>query len=550
MTRIFIRNFATKVKIDLNKPVKEKFNLRLCPSVAEEIESDNVKARRHPGVMSIGYVKLPEKLTEAALKILEGYPEKSISADATKICKYLYSRHAPLEKQEYDEKVKDIEDFIKSQETEDPMAQGIDENLQQGLLDKRNFKVKKKMKQEIYNWKSIIYNEYMSATYMVGRLAPDFAALMRIFNEIQKRDKNFTPKTVFDFGSGIGSGMWAVDTTWPNICLEALNVDSSENMNIMADRLLRGGDAEQTPYVRPGGNFFKQFLPSSEMLKYDLVLASRTLFELPDIESRLRTIDILWRKTGGYLVLVEAGTNEGYRLLLEARDYILEMSYKAKEFGGNHPEGHVFAPCPHDYFCPRYLDGSNTPCNFEVSYEPLRLPGLKLKPKMEKFSYVVLKRGVRQYEAAENSTNETWPRVIRETLARKKHVICRTCTKFGKLQEFTCTKKRHGKHLYQVSKNSAWGDLLPVDIPEPEQKSEAEDPNNFDSAPLEIDNNPISALELDIKQNTIIISAANESQDHQMTHTNDLNDISDKGSVEVFIKHDTSSNITIKEDTR
>ncbi|CAL4082861.1 unnamed protein product, partial [Meganyctiphanes norvegica] len=473
-----VQNFATKVKKELGTPVKAKFNIRVCPSVAAKLESGDEKARHHPGKINVGYVKLPEKLTQAAAKVLEGYPEKTISTDATKLSKYVYSRHTPLEQQEHEEKVKDIIDFVISQETLDPMTIGIDDNLKKTLLDRRENKIKTKIKQEIYNWENINYNEYMSAVYMVGRLAPDYAALMRIFKEIQKRDNKFTPQTFFDFGSGVGSGMWMIADIRTLYLRMSCYTDCIGKS--MREKLTQKGKLHILQNGPSGGNFFKQFLPSSEMLKYDIVLSSRTLFELPDMASRLRTIDILWRKTGGYLVLVEAGTNEGYRLLLEARDYILEMSFRAKEHGESHAEGYVFAPCPHDYFCPRYLDGSYTPCNFEVSYEPLKLAGRKVHPKMEKFSYVVLKRGTRQ-----DDTIESWPRVIRKPLHGKGHVICRTCTKFGQLQEFTLTKRRHGKHLYQVSKRTDWGDLLPVEVPKPEPNSTAEQQNHLDTSPLE-----------------------------------------------------------------
>lgn len=257
----------------------------------------------------------------------------------------------------------------------------------------------------------------------------------------------------------------ALDQIWPGICQEVVCVDSSADMNDLADRLLREGDPEKDRTVRPGGTFFKQFLPLSSLLKYDLVLSSRSLFELPNMESRLRTLDVLWRKTSGYLVLVEAGTNAGYRVVQEARDYLLELSRRAEEEGESNPEGYVFAPCPHDKFCPKFFDGTNVPCNFEVSYKPLSLKRDQT-PKQDMFTYLVIKRGRR-----EESTEKHWPRLVEEPMCRKKHVICHTCTAFGTLRELTATKRKHTPECYKLLRLSKWGDLLPVEVPDVQDDS-------------------------------------------------------------------------------
>lgn len=251
-----------------------------------------------------------------------------------------------------------------------------------------------------------------------------------------------------------------MDQVWPKVCREAVCVDKSGDMNDVADKLLRGGDLDNPRIVRPGGTFFKRFLPHSSLLKYDLVISSRSLFELPDMTSRLRTLDVLWHKTSGYLILVEAGTNSGYRVVQEARDYVLELSRRAKEEGESHPEGYVFSPCPHDKLCPKFFDGTNIPCNFSVSYKPLSFEK-DVVPQADRYTYVVIKRGSREESAVKN-----WPRLVENPLIRKKHVICRTCTSSGTLRELTATKKKHSKECYRMLKSSKWGDILPVQLSE------------------------------------------------------------------------------------
>ena len=270
-----------------------------------------------------------------------------------------------------------------------------------------------------------------------------------------------------------------MDELWPRVCKEAVCVDSNSDMNNMADKLLRDGDLDNPRTVREGGTFFKQFLPLSNLLKYDLVICSRSLFELPNIKTRLRTLDVLWRKTSGYLVVVEAGTNAGYRLVQEARDYVLEMSRQAQEEGEANPEGYVFAPCPHDKFCPKFFDGSNAPCNFEVSYNPLSLEN-NHKALKDSYTYVVLKRGKR-----EESTDKHWPRLVGTPMNRKKHVICHLCTPFGTLREVTATKRKHSPECYKLLRLSKWGDLLPVHLPEQLDNTDDSEDNGELSEPEE-----------------------------------------------------------------
>lgn len=243
-------------------------------------------------------------------------------------------------------------------------------------------------------------------------------------------------------------------------------MDSSSDMNNLADTLLRGGDPENPRQVREGGTFFRQFLPMSDALRYNLVLSSRSLFELPDMATRLKVIDVLWRKTSGYLVIVEAGTSAGFKLVQEARDYILSLTDTARK--KETACGHVFSPCPHDKICPRFGYSKLPLCNFSVNYKPLTLTKGQT-PNSDLFSYVVLKRGVRHH-----SDQGEWPRLIQQPLLRSRHIICRTCTSYGSLRELTSTKQRHGTECYSVCKSSDWGDLLPMVLPELTQTPEVD----------------------------------------------------------------------------
>lgn len=75
-------------------------------------------------------------------------------------------------------------------------------------------------------------------------------------------------------------------------------------------------------------------------IKYDIILSAYSLIELPDMKKRLETLLTLWNKCDGYLVLIEEGTNAGFGLLNEARDFLITAAKQSE----NDDSAFVFAP--------------------------------------------------------------------------------------------------------------------------------------------------------------------------------------------------------------
>lgn len=97
--------------------------------------------------------------------------------------------------------------------------------------------------------------------------------------------------------------------------------------------------------------------------------------------------------------------------------------------------------------CPRYLANDGTPCNFLSAYTPLPFGGSTAADiKYELYSYAVIKKksGTAASEQMDDETRE-WPRLVRPTLVRARHSICRMCTNKGKLEEIIFTQSQHGK---------------------------------------------------------------------------------------------------------
>lgn len=119
--------------------------------------------------------------------------------------RHLKHRVPGMENDEIRELTKRIHSEVVSELDEVKISSVEDQNkLDQSIKDKILYRMKKL----VYNWKFMNYNEYNALLYLVGRFAPEYAVLTKIFSEIKNRDEEFKPKSFFDFGSGVGSAMW------------------------------------------------------------------------------------------------------------------------------------------------------------------------------------------------------------------------------------------------------------------------------------------------------------------------------------------------------
>ncbi|XP_006190896.2 methyltransferase-like protein 17, mitochondrial isoform X1 [Camelus ferus] len=427
----------------------------VVPGVSQvDNKSDFLKKRchrRHPGILQLSCVRLPQALADAAqLLLLESsmpITEKQVQA----LTSYLWSRHLPVEPEELQRRAV----YLEKKYLENADSSKMEEKLHEAVL--------RALRKTTYHWQELSYNEGLSLLYMAARLDGGFAAVSRAFHEIQARLPEFQPKTLMDFGSGTGSVTWAAHSTWGQSLREYMCVDSSAAMLELAEKLLKGGSESGVPSVP--GVFFRQFLPVSPKVQFDVVVSAFSLSELPSKADRADVVQTLWRKTGHFLILVENGTKAGHSLLMDARDLVLN----GKEKSPLDPRpGFVFAPCPHELPCPQMTASKPLACSFSQAYHPIPFSWNK-KPKEEKFSMVILARG-----SPEEATR--WPRITQPVLKRPRHVHCHLCCPDGQRQHAVITARRHGRDLYRCARVSSWGDLLPVITPSEPPPSPAQDP--------------------------------------------------------------------------
>ncbi|KAK0145139.1 Methyltransferase-like protein 17, mitochondrial [Merluccius polli] len=428
--------------------------------------------RKHPGVTNMKTLRLPEQLQRAAQSVVLSAQIKGLSDRAQSLTQFLWSRKRPVDDLTLRQRATSLEKMVLQRAKE--RGEDIDD-------DHVKMKVLSELKKTTYHWTPLRFNEELGVVYMAARLAGGYTAVRRALNEILIRDPSFAPYSLLDFGSGLGTAVWASHSCWGDTLKEMVCVESSGPMNVLAERLLKGTvkktlspasasvnswfsfenifvwrstDDNQNAQPHIKQVYFRQFLPVSPKVQFDLVVGAFSLSELASKKDRVETLLTLWRKTSSYLVLVENGTKEGHQILMEARDTLLKTQ---EQKALDSRTASVFAPCPHEMMCPKLARLPTVPCNFNQHYHPLPLPGSPVR-QTETFSYVILSR----LDRKEAGAGQDWARLVAPVLRRPRHVHCHTCHPDGQLHHEVVTRKKHGRDVYRCARSSDWGDQLPI----------------------------------------------------------------------------------------
>ncbi|XP_061775543.1 methyltransferase-like protein 17, mitochondrial isoform X2 [Nerophis ophidion] len=407
--------------------------------------------KRHPGISHLKTLRLPEEMQTAARSIIDRAQVTQLPDRTLKLTNFLWSRKRAVEDFTLRQKALSLEKKLWKKAVE--KGDNMDNHV---VLEGVQREVFSELRRTIYHWTPLKYNEELGVVYMASRMAGGYAAVRRALNEIKKRDPTFAPHSLLDFGSGLGTVAWASHFYWADTLKEIVCVDSSGPMNILAERLLKGDEEHAPSHIKHV--YFRQFLPVSPKVQFDLVTSAFTLSEISSIKEREEAVFTLWRKTSSYLLLVENGTKEGHQILMEARDTLLQK--KEERVYDSRPAS-VFAPCSHEKTCPKLALMPALPCNFRQKYMPLNGHNSQI----EKFSYLILTRAPPP-EAKSNMSVE-WSRLIASPQPRTRHVHCRLCCPDGQLKHVVVTPRKHGRDLYRCARSSEWGDQLPL-IPDEE----------------------------------------------------------------------------------
>lgn len=269
-----------------------------------------------------------------------------------------------------------------------------------------------------------LYNGLGALAYATARLPSTYAAVRNVFQRLKMShlgDPSWSPQTMLDFGAGPGTAAWAARAVWPASRVRVTNVEGSATMADIGYRIQRlvddatsevgltrdthdeGGSVDSFDSVdrsnpRSLDVRWVRGLPRDRIEnRFDICVASYSLNELPGQMERHQLLNRLIRSATEYIVLVEHGTPHGFAIIEDSRRYVLKVSRKlGMPF-------HVAAPCPHDGPCP--LRDKRAWCHF--SQRHIRTVEQRVAVKSltgsaprdaytERFSYVVLKRGMRE----------------------------------------------------------------------------------------------------------------------------------------------------------
>lgn len=309
------------------------------------------------------------------------------------------------------------------------------------------------------------YNPASAVAYLFSRMPYSYQVCKRVLNEVLFRMPDFKPKSVLDFGAGLGSAVWAAFHTYDPLITKYAAVEPNRDMRRLGKFLTSTLSSEilwvESITMIPGAGI--------ERGKFDIIFLSHVLQEIPTSKLRLMILETLWNRlsNNGVLIVIEPGSPKGFRFITDIRKWVIE---KGRE------DANIIAPCPHHDACP-LAEKSNTWCHFsQLSYKYDKDVITKTQKEKqvfnEKFCYLTIKKGkipsnIYKKESEAKTPEEKsffWERIVRPIISKHQHRIVDLCTKNGKFERRIISKSHGGHGGYRSIKRFNWGDLWYVPL--------------------------------------------------------------------------------------
>ncbi|MFJ5838557.1 small ribosomal subunit Rsm22 family protein [Streptomyces shenzhenensis] len=276
------------------------------------------------------------------------------------------------------------------------------------------------------------------AAYAAYRMPATFEAVSSALAAFAAAVPGWAPAGQADVGGGTGAATWAVSATWAG-SRPVTVLDWAEPALALGREIAAAHPALRDVHWRRA-----RIGAGLTLDAVDLVTVSYVLNELSAAD-RTALVDAA-ATAAQAVVIVEAGTPDGYARVIEARDRLIGAGFR------------IAAPCPHSAGCP-IVPGTDW-CHFaaRVSRSSLhrQVKGGSLPYEDEKFSYVAATRAPAGPAPA---------RIVRRPQIRKGQVLLDLCETGERLRRTTVTK-RHGD-LYKAARDAEWGDPWPPAAPDP-----------------------------------------------------------------------------------
>lgn len=270
--------------------------------------------------------------------------------------------------------------------------------------------------------------------YALVRMPATYAAARHAILQAAARCPSFAPVSILDIGSGPGTATWAALDAWPTWRQAAL-VDHNPHLLALARHIAARSDEPRAV------DFVSGAIPAAfDAAKVaDVVLASYALTEIA-ASALTKTLDQLWKLTNHMLILVEPGTTNGFRRLLQCRESLLAH------------QAHIVAPCTHQGACP--LAKSERWCHFSQRLsrrrDHLLVKSASVNYEDEKFAYLIACKT----EIAANPA----PRRILSTPHVHKGGVRLTLCAAGNVEEHEIPRGQ--KDAYKAARHYEWGDAV------------------------------------------------------------------------------------------
>ena len=273
----------------------------------------------------------------------------------------------------------------------------------------------------------MLTNELEAVSYATSRMPATYAAVYSAFKQILA---NYNEKmtSLLDVGAGTGTGTLAVNEIENMSQITCLEREKS--MSNIGKKLMKNTALDNVQWKS------YDILQDEIVEKADIVLTSYMINELPEQE-REKAVLKLWQATDKLMVVIEPGTPEGFKNILNIRNLIKEQG------------GYIVAPCCCNGECPIK---ENDWCAFyaRVARSSIhrQAKGGNLGYEDEKFSYIAFSK---------TPVEITGERILRHPQINSGFVKVKLCTADG-IQEKTYSKK--DGEIYKKTKKLDAGEKI------------------------------------------------------------------------------------------
>lgn len=279
--------------------------------------------------------------------------------------------------------------------------------------------------------KKLVTREVEAAAYCATRMPATFGA---VTSALSYALENFpgdisSGLSLLDVGAGSGAASWAAASLLPISSVTCL-----ERESVM--RHIGRAFMQEGPEVLRNARWIDADMLGCGLGRHDLVIASYVVNELTE-DGRGEAVKKLWEASGRMLLLVEPGTPDGFAVLREARERLLEMG------------AHMAAPCPKEGPCLlRADDWCHFTCRVARSRLHKELKDGDVPYEDEKYAYMAFVR---------EDAGRAQARVLRHPYIEKGRVTLEVCTE-EENRTLQVTKK--DAKLFKKARKLKCGDAL------------------------------------------------------------------------------------------